>query len=41
MDDRRFFVLDVGDGAKNRGEYFQAIVDQLNAAGGRRSSTTC
>jgi hypothetical protein len=33
MDDRRFFVLDIGDGAKNRGEYFQAIQDQLNAGG--------
>jgi hypothetical protein len=33
MDDRRFFVLDVGDGAKGKGDYFQAISDQMNAGG--------
>jgi hypothetical protein len=33
MDDRRFFVLDVGIKSKNDASYFQAINDQLRAGG--------
>jgi hypothetical protein len=32
-DDRRYFVLDVGDGRKNDGAYFKAIQAQLDADG--------